>query len=142
MMENYKQAIPTEISPIPTEISLDDLELMQGQCINNSFQVAKKYPTVEIVEGIILLVSYKNQGTAVAHMWNKLGDIHFDVTENKIWRGNSENKAREVRYAYVNSYPSNRFSSGDTLEFSRDTAANVEMLIDHLKSMKDNKSEL
>jgi hypothetical protein len=138
-MENYKQANPVEISQRPGTVSIDGLDITKGQCINNSFQVAKKNPEVKIVEGIILLVSHNSEGTALAHMWNKFGEVHFDVTEEKIWKENSENKIREVRYAFVNTYPSNAFNSGETFEFSEDTIVNVKTLNEHLKSMdKDN----
>jgi hypothetical protein len=141
-MENYKQANPVKISQRPTAIYIDGVDITQGQCINNSFQVARKNPEVEIVEGIILLVSHNSEGTALAHMWNKFGEVHFDVTEEKIWSGNSENKTREVRYAFVNTYPSNAFNSGETFEFSEDTRENVKRLNEQLKSMdKDLKPE-
>jgi len=71
----------------PTEIDFSNIEIKQGDCFINSYRVAKKYPQVEIVEGLILAIDIENGAKPMPHVWNKLGDIHFDVTKEKVWNG-------------------------------------------------------
>jgi hypothetical protein len=77
-------ATTISISKTPHEIIFDDLEINQGECFVNSYRVAKKYPTIDIVEESIIVVDDKNAAKPMAHIWYKKGDIHFNVQKKKF----------------------------------------------------------
>jgi hypothetical protein len=125
--ENQKMPIKIEISDRPSEIITKGIEINQGQCFINSWRVANKNESVEIVEGIILPVDESNGSQPLAHIWNKKGEIHFDVTRENIWEGKEEMKeTKEIRYLMVKSYPHTEYSNGDLFEFSDETQTFVE----------------
>ena len=102
--DEIQMVTPITISKTPDEIIFDDLEINQGGCFINSYRVAKKYPTIDIVEGLIIVVDDENGAKPMAHIWNKKGDVHFDVTREKIWTGREEmNETKEVKYFSINS---------------------------------------
>lgn len=114
------------ISEVPEEIDTIGLEISQSQCILNSYQVAQKNPGTDIVEGLIIIFDTVERATAMPHMWNKLGDIYFDVTKEKVWSGKKESEEiKEVMYFCIKIHSSIDISNGDVLEFCSDTHENV-----------------
>ncbi len=123
---DIQMAQPITISKTPPEIIYDDLEITQGECITNSYRIAKKYPTIDIVEGLIILVDNENRAKPLPHMWNRKGNIHFDVTKEKIWTGREEqNETKDVKYFIVKFHSSNDFKNGDLLEFCAETYEDI-----------------
>ena len=126
---NIKMAEEIIISNTPLEIDISKIEITQGHCFINSFRVANKYPHVEIVEGLILAIDSENGAKPMPHVWNKLGDIHFDVTKEKVWTGTEElNETKDIRYFSVKFHSHTDFKNGDVFEFCFDTNENVEAI--------------
>lgn len=124
-----KMAEPISILKTPAEIDFSDIEINQGDCFINSYRVAKKYPTVDIVEGLILAVDNENGAKPMPHVWNKLGDIHFDVTIEKVWTGRDElNETKDIKYFSVKNHLHTDFKNGDVFEFCFDTNENVDAI--------------
>lgn len=129
-----KMAEQISILKTPAEIDFSDIEIKQGDCFINSYRVAKKYPSVHIVEGLILAVDIENGAKPMPHVWNKLGDIHFDVTKEKVWTGREElNETKDIKYFSVKLHSYNDFKNGDVFEFCFDTNENVEAIKETLK---------
>lgn len=109
------------ISKIPSDIDLSDIQFEEGKCLKNSFKLSKKYPETEFVEGVIVIVYSDKNGKVLQHAWNKLGNIYFDVTYEKIWFDKEElKKVKEVRYAVVKEIISINLPK-DMLDFSDET---------------------
>ena len=97
-----------DISEICFE-SIDKMKLMQGaqgKCLKYSLEVANKNLDVEIIHGIIITVNENNSAHGMAHAWNRIGKLHFDVTKSEIWIDFEieKSKIKEVRYAPIESY--------------------------------------
>jgi hypothetical protein len=117
-----KMAEPITISNTPAEIDFSNIEIKQGDCFINSYRVAKKYPQVTIVEGLILAIDIENGAKPMPHVWNKLGDVHFDVTKEKVWTGREElNETKDIKYFSVILHSHTDFKNGDVFEFGFDT---------------------
>ena len=124
-----KMATHITISQTPPDIDFSGIEIKQGHCFINSYRVAKKYPSVDIVEGLILAVDIEKGAKPMPHVWNKLGDIHFDVTKEKVWAGREElNETKDVKYFSVKFHSHNDFKNGDVFEFCFDTNENVKAI--------------
>lgn len=127
-------AEPITISNTHAEIDFSNIEIKQGDCFINSYRVAKKYPQVEIVEGLILAIDIENGAKPMPHVWNKLGDIHFDVTKEKVWTGREElNETKDIKYFSVKFHSHTEFKNGDVFEFCFDTNENVAAIKNILK---------
>ena len=134
-----KMAEQISISNTPAEIDFSNIEIKQGDCFINSYRVAKKYAQVEIVEGLILAIDIENGAKPMPHVWNKLGDIHFDVTKEKVWTGREElNETKDIKYFSVKFHSHTDFKNGDVFEFYFDTNENVAAL----KEILNRKNEL
>lgn len=74
-----KNFYPKNIKAIPQNISIDGVELKK--CTNNSKLIIENNPDskIEYVEGFILIFQ-DGVYRAVAHAWNRIGDIYFDAT--------------------------------------------------------------
>lgn len=132
-----KMAEPISVLKTPAEIDFSDLEIKQGDCFINSYRVAKKYPKVEIVEGLILAVDNENGAKPMPHVWNKLGDIHFDITKEKVWTGREElNETKDIKYFSVKNHLHTDFKNGDVFEFCFYTNENVAAIKDILDRKK------
>lgn len=132
-----KMAESIKISNTPAEIDFSDLEIKQGDCFINSYRVGKKYPQVEIVKGLILAIDNENGAIPMPHVWNKLGDIHFDVTNEKVWTGREElNEKKDIKYFSVKFHLHTDFKNGDVFEFCFDTNENVAAIKDVLDRKK------
>jgi hypothetical protein len=137
-----QMAIPVTISIRPREIDIKDIEINQGECFISSYRVAKKYPSVEIVEGIIVSVNTSNGATPLAHVWNKKGDVHFDVTKEKIWTGREELlENKEIKYFMVKCSSEADFKNGDLFEFSYETQENIKAISEILNKNSEKKNE-
>jgi hypothetical protein len=137
-----KMAEPINISNTPAEIDFSNIEIKQGECFINSYRVAKKYPKVEIVEGLILAIDIVNGAKPMPHVWNKLGDIHFDVTKEKVWTGREElNETKDIKYFCVEFHSHTEFKNGDVFEFCFDTNENVEAIKEVINKNQNKKKE-
>ncbi len=103
----------------PKEINIDDLEININQCQDNSIKILTKYNTVEYVEGVLLIIDKNKQAKALAHAWNKLNKIHFDITKEKNWEGEGFDEIIEERYLEVKSYFKNEMDG--ITDFSDET---------------------
>jgi hypothetical protein len=125
-MDNKSIPERVNISPRPEEINVDDLQILPKKCIANSIAVASKYSEVEIVEGVIIYVKNK-RGKPMQHAWNFKNNIHFDVTNEKVWTGSSDmEEAEDVAY-----YPLQYHNISDVknyFEFSEATNREVEAI--------------
>lgn len=143
-MENeqngIKMATPINISEIPNEINISNIRIDQGCCFINSYRVAKKYPKIEIIEGIIIAPDEKGP-KPLPHVWNKKGEIHFDVTKEKVIDITNKQEADYLlKYFSVKIYKYTDFKNGDTFEFCNDTYENVNAIKEVLKKNSDNKT--
>lgn len=128
------------ISKIPSDIDLSDIQLEEGKCLKNSFNLSKKCPETEFVEGVIVIVYPDKNGKVLQHAWNKLGNNYFDVTYEKIWVNKEDfKKVKEVRYAVVKEITSINLPK-DILDFSDETNNLVKELELALKD-KETKKE-
>lgn len=116
------------ISEIPDEIDTKDVMIDQGHCFINSYNVATKYNSVNIVEGIII-GSIKDRGVfkITPHVWNKKNEIHFDVTSEKVWKSSGKMiDSAEIKYVMVKIHNYNDFKDRKAFEFSDETNQRVE----------------
>jgi len=92
-------------------------------------QDCQQYPKLEIAEGFILFIDINNGAKAMPHVWNKNDQLHFDVTDEVVWKGREELKeTKDIKYFFVRSHLSKDFATGDTFEFSLDTKLNVDSI--------------
>ena len=84
-----KDQVPHEvvISTRPQAVIIDNIAIKQNECIANSILIARANPDVIIIEGILITIFIGRTAHACAHVWNKVGEIHFDVTKELIWAG-------------------------------------------------------
>ena len=130
------------ISHTPSNIDLSDIKIDQGGCFINSYRVAKKYQSIEIVEGIILAPDYENGPKPLPHVWNKKGEVHFDVTKEKVLSGtNEENADYLLKYISVKLYKHTDFKNGDIFEFCNDTYENVNAIKEAIKNNSKDKTD-
>lgn len=138
---DFKMPKQVQISLTPNFVTTEDVKIEKGQCFINSYRVAKKNNT-EIIEGLILVVDKEKKAKAMPHVWNKCGEIHFDVTKEKIWTGKEElDETREIKYFNVKSHNPSDFKNGDILEFSNETYENVKAINDILNNREKNNDQ-
>lgn len=129
MKEEDELTTPIKISNTPSEIILDNLEINQGECSINSYRVAKQYPTIDIIEGLIIVYDNTGGAKAMPHVWNKKENTHFDVTNEKIWAGKEiMDETTDIKYFIVKIHNSNDFKDGDKFEFCLETRLNVDAI--------------
>ena len=116
---------PVVITKRPESVEIQGLEIVIAGCSVNSYRVAVKNPAVQLVEGFLISVPADGMAQHAAHVWNRLGDIHFDVTGEEIWDGHPENTALELRYVEVTSYPHTRYKEGEAFRFSDETEEEI-----------------
>ncbi|MDB5257270.1 MAG: hypothetical protein JWM14_1965 [Chitinophagaceae bacterium] len=117
------------ISKRPEEINISNIEIVKNQCIRNAFLVARENSDVEIVEGLIISIDNNNGGNALAHIWNIKGNVHFDITKEKIWLNTSEfEETKEIQYFFTKIHSINDFKKGDEFKFSLETRENVDVV--------------
>jgi hypothetical protein len=78
--ENSKvPKIQVEPKDYKTDEEINNLSLIKGECLLNSFKVAE-FIKCKMAEGF-LITKYKNKPLeCVAHVWNKIGDQYIDFT--------------------------------------------------------------
>ena len=126
MRNRMRTPKPINVSPRPSTVNINGLKFEKGGCFINSYRVAKKNSNTLLVEGVLISVFADGTAKGAAHVWNRTGDIDFDITSEQIWHGHPENHAVEYRYAEILSYPHTNYQDGDKFEFSQDTNVNVD----------------
>ncbi len=127
MEKEEKVATQIRINEKPKEIELENIEIEDGKCFVNSYRIAKKYPNVEIIEGLIILIDTENNAKALPHVWNRNEEVYFDVTKETVWINKEETKEiKEIRYFSIQSFNHTDFKNGDILEFCPDTYENID----------------
>lgn len=130
-MEKLNNAYASEISisNIPNGIEQTKFKVEFNKCLLNSYKVAKSYPSIEIVEGIILIKSNDGNGKIIAHAWNIQGDTHFDITHEVLLANHPEMKeVNEIRYFPAFKYVLSDFENRNLIEFNSLTLVVVEDL--------------
>ncbi len=124
------------ISKTPNDIDYNDIDVNKNDCNENSIKIARKYPSVEIVEGVILIVNKNKFGQAFAHFWNKRNDIQFDVTNEVIWLNDEINQeTKEIKYTCVKTHQISGLKNGN-LEFCDETKKLALYLNESLKDLE------
>lgn len=144
--EGLPKQIPIE--PTPPSIQLEGLEFEpvdfekvksepQGKCLANANYVSKKNLDVEIIEGVVIYVNKQNEQTVFVHAWNRHGDSHFDLTNEKTWKSLPDFKnIKELRYAPVVSYFASEIKESKEVSFSNETTDVAKKLLDTLKGRR------
>lgn len=73
--------INTSEIPETYQKEIERLDIKAGNCLYNSYQIAKKITDINIVEGY--LVTYFEDGSeieSVGHVWNEYKGAYFDAT--------------------------------------------------------------
>jgi hypothetical protein len=128
MNENELQmATPVSISPAPIDIT--DIQIDNKESVTNAYLVVQKYPSVEMVEGLILVIDHDDYATPKPHVWNKIDDIHFDVTSEKNWPTNHEmNNVKSIHYFSVMTHKKSDFDVNNVFEYCYATLENIAAL--------------
>ncbi|HEY6143573.1 MAG TPA: hypothetical protein VIV55_09195 [Flavobacterium sp.] len=128
-----QMATPVVISPIPIDIDINDIQIDNKESVINAYLVVKKHPSVEMVEGLILVIDLDDFATPIPHVWNKIDDIHFDVTSEKKWPKNDEmNNAKSILYFSVKTHKKSDFDDDNIFEYCPATIENIAALNDAL----------
>ncbi len=117
--QNHELPQVIAITERPTEIEIDDLEIIANQCQNNSLKVINKYNEVKYIEGVLLIIDKDKQATAMSHAWNEINDLHFDTTKELVWNGGEFNEIVEKKYMAVKIFSSNELI--DVNNFNEET---------------------
>jgi hypothetical protein len=127
----FQMATPIVISPIPIDVS--DIKIDNKESVINAYLVVHKYPSVEMVEGLLLVIDWDNYATPMPHVWNKIDDIHFDVTSENKWPENDEmNNAKSISYFSVRTHKKSDFANNNVFEYCYATLENIAALNDAL----------
>lgn len=126
-----------EMSTKPAHIDLTDVSIIANQCTDNSIKVSQKYGDIEIIEGILVVAEENYDTNCFAHTWNRFDDIHFDITNELVWKNDKKfDVAKEYIYMPVFSFLVGEIASSDYLKYSKIRLK----LIDDLKTHLSNKS--
>ena len=137
--KEFQMATPVVISPIPIDIS--DIQIDNKESVINAYLVVHQYPSVEMVEGLILVIDLDDYATPIPHVWNKIDDIHFDVTSEKKWPKNDEmNNAKSILYFSVMTHKKSDFNENNVFEYCYATIENIAALNDALVNNHLNKN--
>lgn len=74
--------ILAEVNKVPDEVKsqINTLTPKEGECLKNSYDVAKKSNKIKMVEGFLITHFENGSVGAWAHVWNEIDGNHFDVT--------------------------------------------------------------
>jgi hypothetical protein len=126
-----QMATPVTISPIPIDVS--DIQIDNKESVINAYLVVHKYPSVEMVEGLILVIDHDNYATPMPHVWNRIDDIHFDVTSERKWPKKEEmNNAKSISYFSVMTHKKSDFDNNNAFTYFHATLENIAALNDAL----------
>ena len=129
------------ISKRPKSIKIEGLKISKADCFINSYRVATQNSDVQLIEGILIEVDVNRRAKPMPHVWNKVGNVHFDITDEQVWQGHPENTAAELRYLEVLSYPHTRYQNGDLFKFSDETNAEVASFQDALNDLEKRQAD-
>lgn len=131
--EAYKIPPPIVVSPTPIEIDCSDLEIIEDECVANAYRIAQKYAEVDIIEGLILIQDSDNGLLAVPHVWNKLGDVYFDATNERTWDERKKaNNVESITYFFIKLHDFEDLQREGTFEFCFETTENIAAIKDFL----------
>jgi hypothetical protein len=123
------------IEKAPAQIDLSAFELSKGKCHLNSYQIASEHPDCLIVEGILVADDNTQGRMGKCHVWNKLGEIYFDGTYEKLWADDPRMKeSGEIFYFPVIEYTVEDLKSVSIFEFSTETIEQCDELNKYLKN--------
>jgi len=112
-------ADPITISPIPEAIIPSGILVKQGECFLNAHRLALATSGMTIIEGIVLGIHEEGGRVFLPHVWNRLGDVYFDITNERIFSGSDE--IAEMVYSPGYEFDVREFSAGDAFEFQLET---------------------
>lgn len=122
-----KMATPVTVSKAP--IDLKDITLDNKESVINAYLVSHNHPTVLMIEGLILVIDKENFARPYPHVWNRIGDIHFDPSAENNWPNNPLiNEAVDVRYFSVKSHTKFDFIENNEFAYCEATLENLEAL--------------
>jgi hypothetical protein len=129
----YNIPPPIILSPTPFEIDCADIEINADTCVANAYLIAQKYPSVEIAEGLILIHDTNNVLLAVPHVWNKIGNLYFDVTNERSWDERKKiNKVESITYFFIKLHTFEAMQEKGSFEFCFETTENIAGIKDFL----------
>jgi len=129
----YKIPPPIIISPIPPEIDCSNIEIIEDECVVNAYRIAQKYPGVDIAEGLILIQDTDNALLAIPHVWNKIGDVYFDATNERSWDNRKKtNNVERITYFFIKLHQFEELQRKGTFEFCFETTENIAAIKDFL----------
>jgi len=118
------------ISITPEDIHTEDLKIEQGHCFLNSYNVASKYKSVNIIEGIIVAFTKERKIFKITpHVWNKRNEVHFDVTNEQVWQSSDKMiDSAEIKYVSKKLYDFNDLKNVNEFTFSDETYLEIEII--------------
>ena len=123
----FSMATPVSISPCP--INVGGIAIESKDTVVNAYLVVHHHPEVEMVEGLILVIDQENYARPQPHVWNKIGDIHFDVTAENNWPHFEHfNNAKDILYFSVKTHLKSDFAENNEFRYSEVTLENVAAL--------------
>ena len=102
---NNKTYLKIDIKNIPggLEKTCKNVLLIKGQCLKNSYEIAKATSSM-LVEGFLITKFIdKNELDCVGHAWNIYNDIHFDLSVDLVNTSNVESNFYFVKEIYEHS---------------------------------------
>lgn len=133
--------LPVTLQDTSEVISTDNLSLLidyseNGQCFGNAYKIANEFGA-KCVEGIVIMkleTEEGDKGYVIAHCWNKLGDLSFDVTKDFVWANNG--LKADYMYCPVNEYNADSYVPNESgeIEFKSDSYAKASLFNKHLFS--------
>lgn len=86
----------------------NNIDVIEGKCLNNSFLISKKFPEVSIVEGFLITYFEDGKIESVGHVWNEIDGIYFDET---VDLKKTDEKITKSEYYFADKYTSNDIST-------------------------------
>jgi len=129
------------MSIISEKISIEGVVVNPNECFLNAHRLASVNSGMQIIEGISIGLNKDNVGHCFPHVWNKLGDLYFDITGESLLSAFPE--ILQIDYFPGYEYSPNEFSVGDAFEFRQETKNAAETFNDQLeKLMEEIRSKL
>lgn len=86
----------------------NNIDVKEGECLNNSFLISKKFPEASMVEGFLITYYEDGRIESVGHVWNVIEGVHFDET---IDLKKSNEKIAKSEYYLADKYTSSDIST-------------------------------
>lgn len=87
---------------------IDKLSLKSGNCLGNSYEIAKKISGINIVEGFLITYFEDGKIESVGHVWNEIDGVYFDETINLK---KNDKKIAKSEYYLADKYTLNDIST-------------------------------